>query len=553
MTLRSRRFSHTHRIKASQWAIALALGASMGSLAHAATVGHSRVVSAPGAPLQVVVPLENITADELTSLRVAVADAAAWRRAGLEPPVSLDSLRVSVQDSQQTTTKNIRIVSTQPLATPAVDLLLDLQSSTGHRQVQVTILVPQRATAAPVQSARVGTANARNAASAAGTDRVRAGDTLFRIAGRNRVPDATVYQMLVALWRANPRAFIQNNMNLVRAGETLTIPDAATVNAIDPSEARRIYVEQAEAFARYRGRAAASVSDASAAGDGANTGGGRVSTASSAGGRAETVAQDRLRLSAAGSADAGADTQADTRTSEQHALQDAQQRVDTLQGNVDALSQAAANAGLAAGQASAGANQPGSAGANGAAGPAASGGNAAGATGGADTGVAGAAGATGAAGSAANTGTATGTDSTAAGAGTAGGADTAAPSATAGASGAAGANAIGAPNVSGSEAAAQDLAAASGNATTNVPATSGNWFADNLLVIVTGILALIVLIVAWLLRRAGARRADDNEDDSSSYGEPAFDAALLNSKLDGINLDLDSPPTDEPPKRGPRV
>lgn len=77
---------------------------------------------------------------------------------------------------------------------------------------------------------------------------------------------------------------------------------------------------------------------------------------------------------------------------------------------------------------------------------------------------------------------------------------------------------------------------------------------DNLLVVVTAILALIVLIIAWLLRRAGARRADENEDEDASYGgEPVLDTSLLTRKLDGIDLDLNKPPTDEPPARGPRV
>ena len=75
------------------------------------------------------------------------------------------------------------------------------------------------------------------------------------------------------------------------------------------------------------------------------------------------------------------------------------------------------------------------------------------------------------------------------------------------------------------------------------------------MVVVTAVLALIVLIVAWLLRRAGARRADENEeyDDDSYDAEPVLDAALLSRKLDGIDLDLDKPPTDEPSTRGPRV
>src|SRR3546814_9082273 len=60
--------------------------------------------------------------------------------------------------------------------------------------------------------ARVGTASSRPAT--AGSVAVRSGDNLFRIARRNAVADASIYQMLVALWRANPQAFIQNNMNL---------------------------------------------------------------------------------------------------------------------------------------------------------------------------------------------------------------------------------------------------------------------------------------------------------------------------------------------------
>src|SRR5690606_34096254 len=127
--------------------------------------GHSRVVSAPGAPLQVVVPLNGLTPEEVASLRVSLADAGAWQRAGLRPPVPLDSVQVAIQDGADATHKNVRIVSSQPLATPAVDLLLNLQSSAGQRQVQVTILVPQRGAAAGVEPARAGTGSSQPAAS----------------------------------------------------------------------------------------------------------------------------------------------------------------------------------------------------------------------------------------------------------------------------------------------------------------------------------------------------------------------------------------------------
>ena len=609
MTLRSHRFSHAHRIKASQWAVALALGVSVAGITQAATVGHSRVLSASGAPLQVVVPLENVTADELASLKVSLASGAAWQRAGLQPPVALDTIRISVQDGLQANSKTIRVVSSQPLATSAVDLLLDLQSSTGHRQVQVTILVPQRASAAPVQSARVGAGRTSQVASG-GTVTVRPGDTLFRIAGRNRVADADVYQMLVALWRANPQAFIRNNMNLVRAGETLTVPDAASVRAVSATEARRIYVEQAEAFARYRGRAGSAVSASAAVDAGVNGDAGQVSTATATSGRADAPAQDRLRLRAADAAEEKADAQADARTAEQRALEDARQRVDTLQGNVDALSQAAADvAGSGANQSGAGSASGQTGASSGGAGAASGdGGVVAAGTDGSDTtgstttagrssGMTGAGAASGgAAGSAADPAGANASDaagggasssiagasaSTAAGSGGDGGpavdasrsegereSGSGATSSADSGPGSAGANAVGGisgssdatggavggpNNVAGSEAAAQDLAAASGNATTNAPNTTGNWLIDNLLVLVTGILALIVLIIAWLLRRAGIRRADENEDDVPLDGEQAFDATLVARKLDGIDLDLDTPPTDEPSGRTPRV
>ncbi|KAG1385003.1 hypothetical protein G6F59_017668 [Rhizopus arrhizus] len=70
----------------------------MCSSALAMRVGHSRVVSVPGAPLQAVVGLQELTPDEVASLKVKVADEAAWERAGLKPPVPLASMVVRVED-----------------------------------------------------------------------------------------------------------------------------------------------------------------------------------------------------------------------------------------------------------------------------------------------------------------------------------------------------------------------------------------------------------------------------------------------------------------------
>ncbi|MCC3262370.1 hypothetical protein LLE87_29820, partial [Paenibacillus polymyxa] len=96
-------------------------------------VGHSRVVSVPGAPLQATVGLQEVTPEEISSLKVSIADEAAWQRAGVKPPVPLASMVVRVEDGMDPTRKNLRVRSTQAPAGGAGDLLLDINSSSGQR------------------------------------------------------------------------------------------------------------------------------------------------------------------------------------------------------------------------------------------------------------------------------------------------------------------------------------------------------------------------------------------------------------------------------------
>mgnify|MGYP001103037755 CR=1 FL=1 len=53
--------------------------------------------------------------------------------------------------------------------------------------------------------------------------RVRSGDTLSRIAGRTQRPGVSLDQMLVSLYRGNPQAFIESNMNRLRSGVVLSV------------------------------------------------------------------------------------------------------------------------------------------------------------------------------------------------------------------------------------------------------------------------------------------------------------------------------------------
>jgi pilus assembly protein FimV len=59
------------------------------------------------------------------------------------------------------------------------------------------------------------------------------GDTLFRIAGKTRPPGVTLHQMVLALYRANPEAFLDGNINQLVLGRTLTVPSRDAILAVD--------------------------------------------------------------------------------------------------------------------------------------------------------------------------------------------------------------------------------------------------------------------------------------------------------------------------------
>ena len=78
---------------------------------------------------------------------------------------------------------------------------------------------------------------------------VAEGQTLWSIADRARLENAvTVNQMMVALQRANPEAFIDDNINLLKQGAVLRIPSRDEIVTLGDAEAALIVREQATAW-----------------------------------------------------------------------------------------------------------------------------------------------------------------------------------------------------------------------------------------------------------------------------------------------------------------
>lgn len=347
--------------------------------AYAAGFGQLRVQSNLGQPLQAEIDITGVTPEEADSLAVKLAAPSAYSRAGLTYLSAISSVKLDVQ-KRPNGTYVATVRSNQPLSEPFVDILVDMSWSSGKITRAYTFLldpagakpsnqafspttVVQAATPdaspaaapapAPVASAPAAASPApaavpaqarqprRAAAPAAvadgaaanGSYTVQPGDTLYAIAGdaSQGVDSVSLEQMLLALYRNNPNAFIGGNINRIRSGAVLKVPSAQQAQSVSPREARREVVARTQGFDSYRSRlAAAAAAKSVEAGSGREQSGNvtaRVqdTTVPNAGPR------DELKLS---KAEKGAQAKAEADVASQRKLKDAESRVAELEKNI---------------------------------------------------------------------------------------------------------------------------------------------------------------------------------------------------------------------------
>ncbi|MBU1236136.1 MAG: hypothetical protein KJ634_06595 [Gammaproteobacteria bacterium] len=277
-------------------ALAVALCLSTAG-ANAAGLGTITVLSPLGQPLRAEIDV-NASSEELASMNARLASPEAFRQVGIEYAPGVAGIRFAV-DKHKNGQPYLRVTSDRPINEPFLDVLVELTWSSGRMVREYTFLLdpPQElAPAAPVPVAAPEVARptlapapasaplpvatpaptptpvtvapipaqaqeplAQVATEKPNTRLVKRGDTLTRIALATKPEGVTLDQMLVALLRGNQDAFDGDNMNRLRAGKILAIPDAEAVSAVAPSQARKIVVDQARDFNAYRGKLAASV------------------------------------------------------------------------------------------------------------------------------------------------------------------------------------------------------------------------------------------------------------------------------------------------------
>ena len=232
------------------------------SVAHALGLGDIRPGSGLNQPLNAEIQLVALRGVAPEEIRATIASADEFDRAGIERVYALNDLKMVVQGTADGEAV-IKLRTTDAVREPFLNFIVELNWPNGRLLREYTLLLdpPVFADEAPVVTARprvqtpattTGTItsapvrtpqpNETAAPSApvgntmAGADSygpISANDTLWSIASRVRPNDSvTVQQTLVAILKANPQAFINNNPNQMRQGETLRIPSADDIAAV---------------------------------------------------------------------------------------------------------------------------------------------------------------------------------------------------------------------------------------------------------------------------------------------------------------------------------
>lgn len=249
---------------------------------YAAGLGKLTVLSALGQPLRAEIDLMSVEKEELASLSARVASPEAYQQAGIEYNSALPYVKLSVE-KRPSGQHYLKITSTQAVNEPFLDLLVELNSSSGKLLREYTVLMdppgaPRSAPVGPIATQAgakpeeptkaaevVSPAEAPSGKSAPNTvaaatgdsyGPVKEGDTLSKIA-RNVKPDGVnLDQMLVGLFRSNPDAFAEKNMNRLKTGKILRVPEASELDAVDERQASREVKLQASNWNAYRARLA---------------------------------------------------------------------------------------------------------------------------------------------------------------------------------------------------------------------------------------------------------------------------------------------------------
>ncbi|MBV6447819.1 MAG: hypothetical protein FCKEOINB_01455 [Nitrosomonas sp.] len=251
----------------------------------AAGLGKLTLNSALGQPLAAEIDIVTTSSDDVSSLKASVAPREAFAQAGINYESVLSTIKASVE-SRSNGSPYIKLTSPQAVNDPFLMILLELSWSSGRILREYTVLLdPAEANTQSLAAASTGSTPAITATqldqekainsekdtqtasspkrknSSSGQMKnsygpVKRGDTLSSIARQVSPAGVDLNQMLVALYHANRDAFIADNMNLLKSGAVLKIPEKSEITSIDASTAKAEIKMQTADWRSYRSKLA---------------------------------------------------------------------------------------------------------------------------------------------------------------------------------------------------------------------------------------------------------------------------------------------------------
>ncbi|HEY0905776.1 MAG TPA: FimV/HubP family polar landmark protein [Methylophilus sp.] len=283
---------------------------------HAAGLGNMMSGSKLGEPLKAEIELLAVSPGELSGIQASLASEQFYQDQQLEKPASYPFIKVEVGNNSKGQPV-LKLSSSQPITEAFLDMLIQVDWPTGRLVKEYTLLLdppgfesnyvsepvtlpgspetaaataaPTKTTPSPVTSdtfsseqldahehpdalkpepgkqkasrAKQDKPKAEVVQSEAGVE-VQRGDTLNQIARQFKPEDASVEQMLAALYQSNPAAFDGKNMNRLKVGKILKLPDHSILAGITQQQAQQLVSAQTADWEAYKNALAKAVEHA---------------------------------------------------------------------------------------------------------------------------------------------------------------------------------------------------------------------------------------------------------------------------------------------------
>lgn len=287
--------------------LGLVIGLVLSGFSCAMSMGDINVANTLGEPMNVLIELGTASKDEIGSLSARLAPPEVFKDAGLDYPSGLPPLKFKIETNANGE-PYIKITSVQPVNEPFVNLLVELVWSSGKLLREYTFLLdppgyvptqPKPAEVKPVEPSIVDVSelepkgkeaiiksplpsttpmvdekkvvdempaadnkpavNKPNESSnvASGNIKVKRGDNLSKLAHQIKSSEISLERALVALYHANADAFDGKNMNRLKVGKILHMPEQSELDNLSQEKAVKEIRVQADDWHAYRQKLAA--------------------------------------------------------------------------------------------------------------------------------------------------------------------------------------------------------------------------------------------------------------------------------------------------------